>query len=416
MPSEIFDFAFPVGAYGNSSAWWPPRGVNLHRQPDLAARRLLSLIPTGEAVFMPARGNSGAIRTSTFFEKRPYDADTLEQGLLALSSGAGSALVRDRDKQTFKLKRCGLADQGFPMQYSQSHRSVNRDGEQFEFSDLALAGLMNVETAAVECEMANELHSIGLTPAYKPCGIFLINRLSAEHNSAGVAAAVLMKVRSDLRVDELVYMTMTPLLADLFDCGKLSYDDQCEHWGFFGAEALPTQESRRRWKDISEKLSAIGESVGSAYRRLHEAGYLRGIGSCWFGNEVVDEDGEISIVDFDGGATKDSTYAADVARDLKCLEFEQYCSESLLMLTPMRPRALMLFGMDFINAVRRGYREQYTPLPRYLLNAVISEHLDKHQAVWEALGFAGDPSTPIRLPASVSESTFLREFSFLDFA
>lgn len=409
MLSRRFDFAFPLGAYGNSSGWWPPRGVDLNRQPDLAARRLITLVPVGRSVFLPVGPSPleklDSIRVLPFFQKSPFTSESADRGLVALSSGAGSAIFRVTSGQTFKLKRCGLGDTGFTDQGYRSHLAISCDGEQVEFSQLFSPGLMTPETAAAECEMAAEFKAMGISQAYTPRGVFLINTVGAEGEEQELkrpGAAILMQIDSDLRVDELVYMCMTPMLADLFCSGRLAYDDNYKHWGFFDANTLPIGKTRQEWLGISERLQTIGISVGSAYRRCHDAGYIRGLGSCWFGNEVVDADGDISLVDFDGGAMRDNEHSHEISSHLKRLEINQYCSESLLMLTTMRPKTLMLFGADFIEGVWQGYKKQYNPIPKDLVESIIRDHFQAHPAVWKALGFAADPCTPIVTPLGLS--------------
>lgn len=43
----------------------------------------------------------------------------------------------------------------------------------------------------------------------------------------------------------------------------------------------------------------IGRNIGKIYKNLHLAGYTRGIGNSWYGNELICEDGKIGICDLE---------------------------------------------------------------------------------------------------------------------
>ena len=211
-------------------------------------------------------------------------------------------------------------------------------------------------------------------------------------------AAVVMEVTSDLRVDELTYMALTPLLAELFDAGHLSYDVHYPLWALFDSHGIPLARTRRKWRHLSERVRAIGFSAGSLYRRCHEAGFLRGLASSWPGNEVVHPDGQISLVDFDGGTSSASEFPPDVSDVMKQAEFHQYSADSYLFFTTSRPTTLKLFGIDFLEGVKDGYHADYRPIDSDLLGEIVSEHFTHCDSLWTAMGFAADASTPTDVP------------------
>lgn len=388
-----FDFSFPLGAYGLSSGWPGTRDFTLSREPDLAPRRLTALVEVGSSVFVPIvngefqRPSSASHQNNfAFLCKVPPSQENCKRGIPGLSSGGGSAIFK-KDGRAYKLKRCGMGDKGFISQTTRNFSHVNQDGECFEISTPIIGGLMELPAALTECQMTNFMHSKGLTRAYRPTGVIIVNdseELQYEGNQLGAA---LIEIQSDLRMDELSYMTLSPMLADLFASRKISYDGDKS---FYNTTGLPLVETWRRWGRLFERLEMLGLCVGSAYRRLHDAGILRGLGSSWFGNEVIDAEGEISIADFDGGTEEASLYPRDVSERIKQLELTQYCSMCYFYLGDNRPKALGCFGAVLSEAVRQGYQQDYCPIPTSLLEEIINEHLAVYPVLREAFSFPAD--------------------------
>jgi len=233
--------------------------------------------------------------------------------------------------------------------------------------------------------MTEELRREGLCTAYTPLGVAVITELPEAHTTCGPAGAVVVEVRSDLRMDELVCMTLSPVLAELFSTGRLRWDGAA-----LLAEGIHLVENTRRWAGVFERLELLGLVSGSTLRRVHDAGYLRGLGSCWIGNEVIDEQGNVSVVDFDGGTERVAPYALEVAHRLRRLEVNRYCSLTHFVLAEDRPKALGMFGSALVDAVQRGYGEPFRPVPRDLLHDVIARHLAVWPVVRAGFGFPDD--------------------------
>lgn len=415
-------FDFPVGVYGNSSGWCPERGVDLFRHPDLAARRLLDLRSCARAAFIPIEHVSDAINAAqaavdqvgTFpvFVKAPCSGGTDNDFIPAISSGAGSAIFRTCDGDSYKVKRCGVGDWGFADQNVRGNYSVLENGEFYDYSGLGRSGLMSLGAALEECSVASKLAELGLTRAYTPLGIAIFDDPAADTEGANAEqvqkfAAVISKVESDLRIDELVYAAMTPMISEFFAEKKVSYDPSYPAWGMFDSDGVPLIGSRQRWRIISDRLHEIGIVVGAAYGRCHDAGILRGLGSAWFGNEVIHPDGHLSFVDFDGGTTDLSHVDADTETSLKNTEMHQFCMESYLLLQMLRPRTFKLFGADFVEGVWQGYGQDYRPMSPDLVSDIIEDHFQNIAGLWQGMGFSDDIATPASmLPGCTAEITF----------
>lgn len=404
---EDFDFAFPLGAYGNSSAWSTKRGPSLFRYPELAPRRLVHLAPVLEAEFVSLGAATGStdgrvvLGDFPFLCKKKLSASMPTYGYVGLTSGAGSALLRSEHGRTYKLKRCGLGEMGFCDQGVKGSSPVAGEDDHYDRTSTTLSGLMSQASAELEYRLVEKFNDCGLCTAYLPCGIIVPSQdlPGVDATASKGSAAVLMEIESDFRIDELVHMTLTPMLADLFAAGRLTYDEHHELFPIFDSHGIPLRRTRRNWAHLSERLFTIGNAVGAAYRRCHEKGYLRGLTSSWPGNEVVHADGRISLIDFDGGATEASTYAEDITASCRRAEIQQYCADSYLFFTVLRPRTLQLYGEDFIEGVWAGYRGGHpSKLPSDLLAGVLHDHAVAGSGLWEGMDFASDASAPRSRP------------------
>ncbi len=337
-----------------------------------------------------------------FLRKEALSEPLPQNGYVGLTSGAGSALFRAADGRTYKLKRCGLGETGFSDQGVKGSSPIARDDEHYDHTGTALSGLMSRASAELEFHLANKFRQVALSTAYRPCGIVVPRTTDLPGLGLGTLdrpiAAVLMEIESDLRIDELVYMTMTPLLASLFATGRLTYDERYEVFPIFDSDGIPLVGTRRTWAHLSERLYTIGSAVGGVYRRCHDAGFLRGLTSSWPGNEVVHADGRISMIDFDGGIAESGAYPEDIADLLRRTEIQQYCADSYLFFTVLRPRTLQLYGEDFIEGCWAGYRDGSPLLPIDLLEAILSDHSEAGPQLWDGTDFASDSATPLLRP------------------
>jgi hypothetical protein len=186
-------------------------------------------------------------------------------------------------------------------------------------------------------------------------------------------------------MDELVCMALSPVLAALFASNRASYDPDSG----LCADGVPLEATLGEWSWVVDRLELLGLVSGSSLRRVHDAGYLRGLGSCWPGNEVIDEQGEVSVVDLDGGIESAGPYEATTAQGMRELELSRYYSFSHVILTDSRPRALGLFGRAFLEGVRRGYDDALSrSVPTTVLRSIVADHVRAWPTVQEGFKFA----------------------------
>lgn len=311
------------------------------------------------------------------FMKKTNPLGAAAEARMGLSSGGGSALV-PIDESTYRLKRCGLAYDGFVDEPFLTHAMIDKKGEVFELTNKPPVGLMGVAAALSEITIADRFYRCGLSPAVRPVGMYILPELP-ERSSSEPVAAVLYRIESDVRVDELVYMTLSPMLVELLDSGAVSYDVKTGWWDAAGA---PLSRFPDAWPDVRTRVEQVGAAAGKLFRLVHELGFLRGRGSSWFGNDVIDEGGRLSAVDFDGGAAIESDYAPALAKALKEFEMDCYCAESFWMLRDLRPSIVGLFGSDFLKGFREGCRCNGEPIVPQI---IVNEILEAHMSVWPTL-------------------------------
>lgn len=381
--AAAIDFRLPRQAYGHSSGWHPRRAFSLNRQPDLAPRMPVALEGAGNAVpfrlvdglLTPCGGEVDDLPTGFMIKTVPSRVG--RGAIFGLSSGGGSA-VFERGQAVYRLKRCGQAYDGLTDEPFFTHAIVSTAGDILEVTNKPLGGLMTVATAIMELKMADLFHRSGLSPAIEPLGMYIVTALPGLSETAN-AAAIIYRVESDLRLDEMVYMTLSPVFAELFEAGAVSYDPTTGWWDAAGA---PLSRVLQLWPDILGRVDRLGTAAGGCFRNIHELGYLRGKGSSWFGNEVVDASGRLSAVDFDGGTGRAYEYPPEMVRSMQAFEINCYCAESFWFLKDMRPSTLGLFGSVFLEGFRAGYQVGAdAAVPPEDVNAAIAAHL----AAWPAL-------------------------------
>jgi hypothetical protein len=284
----------------------------------------------------------------------------------------------------WKTKRCGFAEEGFRNEPFFSPSFHIRDKELIEFHAQSFGGLMPLDAAIAEVLWCREAENRGLCSAYRAIGTLALVEMEEHPFPTRSFGAALFEVTSDLRVDELVAMALSPLIVELLASGRMTIG---EFNGFHGAVGIPVNATLAETKPTKLLLLDLGRAVGGLYRRTHDSGLLRGLGSAWFGNEVIGADGYLSLVDFDGGMISMSDLAQGTAECLAALEVEAYCSESMQFLTDMKPVVFGILAQAFVGGFRDGYHsaaEPYIDLERVC--AVVGAHLqvrDRLAAVYD---------------------------------
>lgn len=305
-------FSYPRLLFGFCSGW------SASFEPDgrytITARRAVGLVEH-PAEFVPAQG-TGTVGI-------PFLVKTEGEGASArgLSSGAGSTLI-ERDDAVYKIKRNGFLGTRYTHRPFVDSAIHDAPGETLESSTaLNYRGVLPPDRARRELEAIRVLREEGLCAAYEPVGLYIYDLptpLSPRHPPK--AGSTLVKVISDVRFDELIFAVLTDYLAEEVGTGALRFEpaegvfiaDNCSVTRFFDLCD----------RGLSDTFFQLGRSVGSYYREFHRAGHLRGYLNAWFGNEVVNPDGTLSLVDLDFSILRPSCSERDVAY-LQRLEYSQ---------------------------------------------------------------------------------------------
>lgn len=369
------DFRFPLGSVGFSSGWRRSTGFCLNRQPQFSARLATRLAPCGRSRFLALTDN-GLKLTEDESGAPPFMVKQSPgtEGLDAVSSGGGSATF-SWGGRALKMKRCGFAEDRFRNQPFYSPALSVRDGEIYESCNQSFGGLMELESALMEVMTCRSARELGLSRAYRPIGVIVLLELPDLPFPDRPFGAALFEIESDLRVDEVLCMALTPLIVDLIDSGRLSVNDFNE---FHGADGFALGAMLETVDVVRRDIAAIGRASGGLYRMAHDHGLLRGIGSSWFGNEVIGCDGHLSLVDFDGGMMFRDNLDPRLADSLAAVEIESYCAESYTFLTDMKPVLFGVLAEIFIGRFRDGYRQRADPcVDPAAIETIIARHLEQ---------------------------------------
>ncbi len=244
-------------------------------------------------------------------ESPPFGLKTSSpgSGVGAISSGAGSAVFEWRGG-LYRLKRCGFKDQGLggpPI----ADRAFFRDAE-------GTLREVSVETPRGLCApelIDSELRALH---AARREGLVRDMTVAARYQVGEAGASVLFAITSDVRADEF-YL----------------------HARDLGLRGLAL---------------TVFHDVGALYATAHRAGFTRGVGNAWFGNDVVLPDGNISFVDVEN---------AFVPTDLSppLLEFVQTCDllqyRSALVVAFSSESTLRESAGAAIGAFQNGYQKRH---------------------------------------------------------
>lgn len=291
-----FDFAFPKAAFGRSSGWGEKRqAAQTIAHPPIVSRREVRLAERwrGMRIALDASGVPNLDQaTPTRLLIKAADG---EAGRPALSSGASSALLREADGQVTRIKRCGFA----------------RNGVGARVGYIGRIGMMGLGEALHEGRMLATFHAQGLCAACRPTAIEIAADPDAPFFKEQACAAVRVAVTSDVRADEWMLIILN---RELEQGGVeppffVVQGEERVLLRQFGIANAVLQERRS-----GERMAILGRGLGGLMRAVHDAGYVRGRGSAWFGNDVVGPDLRLSAVDADGGAADASTSLAVMKR------------------------------------------------------------------------------------------------------
>ena len=287
-----FNFNFPVGLCGFHSGW--NEKVTNARKIQITYRRLVNLKSLGKISFKSFNKRKQPDSYS-YYIKEKSDLNNVNN-LVGLSSGAGSAIFfHPTDKCYYRLKRCGYQDKGFTSKKYESSIFQVKSRDLIESNSFDMAGVISMDDAIKECHNLITLKQFGINKTIEAVGIYNLEQIYNLNSSEFFPSALICKIGSDVRIDELIFSTLTPILSRLIEKRVIRFNRLSHEFSTTGFSIAYWRKNGGR--DIEDVLWQIGLALGSAYKNLHSVGFLRGIESCWFGNEVIEEDGGIAFVD-----------------------------------------------------------------------------------------------------------------------
>lgn len=276
------NFRYPLFSIGIHSGWCerndsPTKSLVLTRRKEIKLNKYnFSII-------------SNLIKTKV---KIPYFVKSKTGESDGLSSGVGSSILKIGD-EFFKIKRNGYKDKGFIENKISDRGFFLKNKTIYEKTDDEHGGAMSIEDAEREIRIEQDLIKLGFNLPQKTVSLYKI-KLPFQKESYSVA--LIQKIETDFRADELCMILLTNLFYEVFgENFKINLKESIFQFSDYelkkGLDIL-----NNKYRKIFYNLS---KSIGAIYRKLHDEGYLRGIGNSWYGNELICEDGNIGICDLE---------------------------------------------------------------------------------------------------------------------
>lgn len=369
-----FDFSMPMDICGFHSGW--NEGVDPTKTFGITHRRNIYLFPELKYEYIALDDDNPKI---PFMVKRPKSkGGNFTEGV---SSGGGCSLFRSGNK-TYKFKRNGLYDQGFPRELFLTNDVRIKNNCIQEFTGFQHAGYMLVEDIKRIIQCSSSLKKDGFQDAYALKGFYkfdyYVDEFDKKHLQTG---SILWEVKSDLRADELVFCSFTPLLYNLTRSGVMEYNQKNN---MFDSRYVSLSEIvKEDTLSTFDKVISIGKSLGSVYRNLHELGYLRGYGNCWFGNEVFDKEGNITIVDLDSMFTSVETRTLMGLKEIQEVEKTQAMTNLYFLFENYDSLVLGYLGNILLKAFNEGYEKGGYKLNQSSIESIIQDHLSVYKPLFK---------------------------------
>jgi hypothetical protein len=358
--------SFPSKAVGLSSSWHCSNDPTNHDMA-LTLRRSVALnLNETPAVWHPM--SDGPTETAPPLFTKAKNGSTV-----GLSSGAGSALVSIGDECSVKIKRCGVQVPGesnfAPFRPSIDWKVLDR-GISYS-SDVEPLGSMWAVDAHREVMCQSRLRAVGLSSAYQPLGVW------SHPQDYGVA---MFRIESDFRADELFMAIVSNIVADLLSTDCVRFDHTTGRLELHEVTPLAVFEDDSA--GVAE-LESLGRALGGVYRVLYGLDFLRGVGNCWIGNEVIGVDGKISIVDLDEMVLPEEVGRASWRLSQQRWEWRAFISTLYTYFEQSSGHFLALPAAIVAAAAEDGFRTCAPPvLGSALLQSILERYESSGSLVW----------------------------------
>lgn len=287
-----------------------------------------------------------------------------------ISSGVGSFIFEEKGRY-YKIKRSGFKDKGIiPQKFKERAFIINNSKDIKQETYKGPAGLLEFDEAKIEFKVYQEFNKINLHMPQKPV-CFYKNCVDKEGVLWG---ALIFEIKSEFRCDELVMCVIINILHKYFNKNEYEFDYKTPT--IFIKCFSVTKLLNILEKGYGKFIYEVGLAIGSNYRKIHDAGYIRGIGNSWYGNDVVCSDGKIGICDLDSSFNKKEIKNKKLLKNLQEIDINSNNAAMYVALYPLKSSFFDIITNILIKGFEKGYITPiYDRVDQKMMNKIIKEYI-----------------------------------------
>jgi hypothetical protein len=334
-----YNFAYPSFAVGVHSGWCdsnntPTRSLIVTKRAKVYIRPYPYQIISAFDKIMP-----------------PFQVKGTSGDATGLTSGNGSTLVC-YENAFFKIKRNGYRDRGFlEDKIPDRGFSLHKDGIH-EKTDHEHGGSMSLEDAQREIEIENELRKNGFRIPFRTSALY---KVKLPFQTDEFSVALIQRVESDFRADELCIMMLMNLF---YDAAGTRFKLDLKESSFMFKDYSLNKGLHELDNGYRKMFSQIARNIGSIYRDLHKKGYIRGIDNSWYGNELICPDGHIGICDLESAFRRTEVGSAGMFKELAKTDVNLALTAFYDSMNFFENSLASFVGSTLIDGFNEGYQKQ----------------------------------------------------------
>lgn len=360
MKENNFDFRYPLYSIGFHSGW--SNNDSPTSKLSLTKRKIVKLIEHSFKKISTSQVNLP-----------PYFLKSSNGKIKGLSSGVGSSLISYQG-EFFKIKRNGFKLEGFKKDIIPDREFIVNKNSLYEGTSREYGGAMSYNDAIREMAMEDKLSHLNFIIPQRTIALYCIE--VPEKNDS---VAMIQKIESDFRADELCMIILTNLFYEIFG-KKCAIDLKKGEFQFPNYQI--NSEILHKIEKYESMLKNIAMNIGFIYRRFHDSGYLRGIGNSWYGNEIILQNGDIGSCDLESCFSLEEIGDPRIFKELAKTDIALVKTAFYDSMNFFDNSIASIIGVKLIEGFDQGYNFNiYKPLNKDDLIRNITQYLKKSRRI-----------------------------------